>query len=100
LNTQNNFYTFLNLVGILQKGKIDLLKKKSGPGRWTLARPAQIRGLPGPGTAEPVRRRPIQIGRRAAFFLARYRMQARRRRRARVLGTGELTEGAAAVVGD
>jgi hypothetical protein len=45
----------------LQKEKIDLLKKKkkNGPGWWTLARPAQIRGLPGPGTAEPVCRHPI-----------------------------------------
>jgi hypothetical protein len=99
LNTQNNFYTFLNLAGIFQKGKIDLLKKKSGPGWWTLARPAQICGLLGPGAAEPVRRRPIQIGRCAAFFLARYRMQARRRRRARVSGAGKLTEGAVVVVG-
>jgi hypothetical protein len=53
----------------LQKEKIDLLKKKKdGPGRRTLARPAQIRGLPGPGAAEPVRRCPIQIGRRATFL--------------------------------
>jgi hypothetical protein len=28
LNTQNYFYSFLNLAGILQKGKIALLKKK------------------------------------------------------------------------
>jgi hypothetical protein len=27
LSTQNNFYTFLNHAGILQKGKIALLKK-------------------------------------------------------------------------
>jgi hypothetical protein len=32
LNTQNNFYTFLNLVGILQKGKNDLQKKKERAG--------------------------------------------------------------------
>jgi hypothetical protein len=50
--------------------------------------------------AEPVRRHPIQIGRRAAFFLARYRMQARQRRRARVSGVSELAKGAAAVVGN
>jgi hypothetical protein len=37
----------MNLAGILQKGKIDLLKKKkNGPERQTPARPAQIRGLP------------------------------------------------------
>jgi hypothetical protein len=30
----------------------------------------------------------------------RYHMQARRRRKARVSGAGELTEGAAAIVGD
>jgi hypothetical protein len=93
-------YTFLNLAGILQKGKIDLLEKKSGPGRWTLARLAQIRGLPGPSMAKPVCRRPIQIRWHAAFFLARYRMHARWRRRARVSGAGELTEGAAAVIDD
>jgi hypothetical protein len=32
LNTQNNFYTFLNLAGILQKGKIDLQKKEERAG--------------------------------------------------------------------
>jgi hypothetical protein len=69
LNTQNNFYTFLKLAVILQKGKIDLLKKKkNGPERRTLARPAQIHGLPGPGAAEPVRHRPIQIGWRTALL--------------------------------
>jgi hypothetical protein len=69
LNTQNYFYSFLKLAGILQKGKIDLLKKKkNGPGRRTLARSAQIRALPGPGMAEPVRCRPIQIRRRTTFL--------------------------------
>jgi hypothetical protein len=36
--------------------------------------------------AKPVCRHPIQIRWRAAFFLARYRMQARRRWRVRVSG--------------
>jgi hypothetical protein len=68
LNTQNIFYKFLNLAVILQKGKIALLKKRNGPERRTLARPAQIRGLPGPRLAKLVRRRPIQIGRCATFL--------------------------------
>jgi hypothetical protein len=62
---QNIFYPFLNLEVICKKRKINLLKKrKNGPGQRTLARPAQIHGLPGPGAAKSVRRRPIKIGRR------------------------------------
>jgi hypothetical protein len=66
LVAHNIFYPFLKLAVICKKRKINLLKKiKNGLGQRTLARPTQIRGLPGPGAAESVRRRPIQIGRRA-----------------------------------
>jgi hypothetical protein len=68
LNTHNIFYKFLNLAVIFKKGKIALLKKRNGPERRTLARPAQIRGLPGPRLAEPVRHHLIQIGWRVAFL--------------------------------
>jgi hypothetical protein len=57
LVAQNIFYLFLNLAVICKKRKINLLKeRKNGPGRRTLARLAQIRGLPRSGAAEPVRR--------------------------------------------
>jgi hypothetical protein len=53
LNTQNNFYKFLKLAVILQKGKIGLLKNKRETGRsgghW-LGRP---RSVACPGLARP-----------------------------------------------
>jgi hypothetical protein len=53
LNTQNNFYTFLNQAGILQKGKIELLKKKE---KWAGAADAGQAG-PDPRPAQATRGR-------------------------------------------
>jgi hypothetical protein len=55
LNAQNNFYTFLKLAAILQKGKNRFAKKKSGPELYTPARPAQTRGRTGTPPSDPDR---------------------------------------------